>query len=366
MRFEVKYPSGQPHEVELSGSVAVLGRDPTCDLVLNDARCSRRHAVLEAGPQGISIRDAGSANGVYVNGRKVERAQLADGDVVRLGEVFLKVLPEEVAGTVVMAPEDLDAAELPHPPSDEPTASVRPTPVEAMTPRPPPPAPMPAPASSATPLPRVSSQTPSPARAGVAPAGPAAPTPAPQPPAQPPRRPPAPPARPTAPASRQASGPSPGPVARPLTVTLLAVFWMIGLLYYPIVTVVWLPRLGGVGALALGAAGALATLVSGVMAWGLWTRRGWARFAQIAAAIFGVLTCAFAPASATILAYLFRTDVQDHFGERRPEGPGAGENGRLEPYFAVAVAALIVLPLLLALLLALLGAVAAPAAAPSQ
>jgi hypothetical protein len=108
VRFEVRYSTGAQHEIELSGTVAVLGRDPASDLVLNDAKCSRRHAVIEAGPDGIAIRDAGSANGIFVNGRKVERAQLAVGDVVRLGEVTLKVLPEDVSGTLVMAPEDVD------------------------------------------------------------------------------------------------------------------------------------------------------------------------------------------------------------------------------------------------------------------
>ena len=108
MRFEVRYPTGAQHEVELSGSVAVLGRDPSSDLVLNDAKCSRRHAVLEAGPEGIAVRDAGSANGIYVNGKKVERAQLGVGDVVRLGETTLKMLAEEVPGTLVMAPEDVE------------------------------------------------------------------------------------------------------------------------------------------------------------------------------------------------------------------------------------------------------------------
>jgi predicted component of type VI protein secretion system len=108
VRFEVRYPTGAQHEVELSGSVAVLGRDPSSDLVLNDAKCSRRHAVLEAGPDGIAVRDAGSANGIFVNGKKVERAQLGVGDVVRLGETTLKVLAEEVPGTLVMAPEDVE------------------------------------------------------------------------------------------------------------------------------------------------------------------------------------------------------------------------------------------------------------------
>src|SRR5262245_3610427 len=101
VKFEVQYPNGTRHEVELQGTLAVLGRDPSCDLVLNDSKCSRKHAVLEAGPQGISVRDTGSANGVYVNGAKVERASVREGDLIRVGEVTLKVLPEEISGTVV-------------------------------------------------------------------------------------------------------------------------------------------------------------------------------------------------------------------------------------------------------------------------
>src|SRR5688500_8802037 len=107
VKFEVRYPTGAVHEVELQGSLAVLGRDPSCDLVLNDAKCSRRHAVVEAGPDGLSVRDSGSANGVYVNGKKVERAALRDGDEIRLGEVRVKILGEDVPGTLVMGPDDM-------------------------------------------------------------------------------------------------------------------------------------------------------------------------------------------------------------------------------------------------------------------
>ena len=110
LRFEVRNPQGgQSHEVTLQGTVAVIGRDPACELVVSDPKCSRRHAVLEAGPQGITIRDAGSANGVFVNDRKVERSPLKEGDLVRLGDVVLKVLPEEMPGTLMMGPEDMDA-----------------------------------------------------------------------------------------------------------------------------------------------------------------------------------------------------------------------------------------------------------------
>jgi pSer/pThr/pTyr-binding forkhead associated (FHA) protein len=371
VRFEVKYPSGAPHEVELSGTVAVLGRDPSCDLVLNDARCSRRHAVIEAGPQGVSIRDAGSANGVYVNGKKVERAQLADGDVVRLGEVFIKVLPEEVVGTVVMAPEDMEAVELMHKPIDgERTASVPPTPVGAMPPIPTP-EPLP-PLVRATSLPRLPTSATVPPAAIAPTPTPLFPTPAPPTPRvpRPPTAAPAPPPalpRAAPPAPRPASGTtSVGRVDRPMTVTLLALLWMFGVLYYPILTVLSLRTLSGLWAYVSGATGILATLVSGVMAWGLWARQGWARIAQIGLCILGILTCAFAPACATILAYLFRGDVAGHFGNSRPAGPGAGEEGRLEPYFTAAVAGLVVLPILALALLGLIGVFAAPAAVPSQ
>ena len=99
VKFRVQYPNASGHEVELEGTVAILGRDPSCDLVLNDVKCSRRHAVVEAGPQGLAIRDTGSANGVFLNGKKVDRAPLNDGDVFRLGDVTLTVLPEDMPGT---------------------------------------------------------------------------------------------------------------------------------------------------------------------------------------------------------------------------------------------------------------------------
>ena len=87
MRFEVRYPTGAPHEIELQGTLAVLGRDPSCDLVLNDVKCSRRHAVVEAGPDGLAIRDTESANGIFVNGIQVRYARLDDGDLVTFGTV---------------------------------------------------------------------------------------------------------------------------------------------------------------------------------------------------------------------------------------------------------------------------------------
>src|SRR5262249_12094693 len=148
MRFEIRYPTGSPHTVELQGSLVVLGRDPGCDLVISDPKCSRRHAVIGAVGPGLTIGDTGSANGVFVNGKRVERSSLEPDDFVRVGEVILKVLPDEITGTVVMGPDELDhappvappepVAKAPVPVKKEEGAVLRPAPAAA--PRSPPPA----------------------------------------------------------------------------------------------------------------------------------------------------------------------------------------------------------------------------------
>ena len=71
----------------LESGRSVLGRNPTCDLRIALRGVSREHAVLELSAAGlISIADAGSTNGTYVNDLRLEnRAMLGEGDVVRLG-----------------------------------------------------------------------------------------------------------------------------------------------------------------------------------------------------------------------------------------------------------------------------------------
>jgi transcriptional regulator of acetoin/glycerol metabolism len=58
-------------------------------LDLEDGGASKLHAVLARGATGWSIADSGSKNGTLVNGKRVERAELADGDVVECGGTFL-------------------------------------------------------------------------------------------------------------------------------------------------------------------------------------------------------------------------------------------------------------------------------------
>ncbi len=62
-----------------------IGRDPSADIFLNDITVSRAHAVFDVGAREVSVRDAGSLNGVYVNGVSVDRAVLKTGDQVQIG-----------------------------------------------------------------------------------------------------------------------------------------------------------------------------------------------------------------------------------------------------------------------------------------
>ena len=69
-----------------------IGRDPASDIFLNDVTVSRQHARLMLADGSVTIEDAGSLNGTYVNDSLVESAVLTSGDLLQIGRfqmVFL-------------------------------------------------------------------------------------------------------------------------------------------------------------------------------------------------------------------------------------------------------------------------------------
>jgi S1-C subfamily serine protease len=77
----VELPAGRPF---------VLGRQQGCDLIVRSTRASRRHAELRPADGGeLRLRDLGSANGTYVDGRRVEQALLRGGEELRIGDVII-------------------------------------------------------------------------------------------------------------------------------------------------------------------------------------------------------------------------------------------------------------------------------------
>ena len=75
--------NGTKHEVKQRR--VVIGRSRDCDLQLSDANVSRRHAELRQEGASYWIVDLASTNGIEVNGKRVKRAKLRDGDKVTLG-----------------------------------------------------------------------------------------------------------------------------------------------------------------------------------------------------------------------------------------------------------------------------------------
>jgi pSer/pThr/pTyr-binding forkhead associated (FHA) protein len=66
---------------------AVVGRDADCEVVLSSRSVSRKHAIVERLDQGWVVRDLGSANGLFVEGKRVSEAHLATGASLRFGDV---------------------------------------------------------------------------------------------------------------------------------------------------------------------------------------------------------------------------------------------------------------------------------------
>jgi hypothetical protein len=330
VRIKVKYPDSQPHEVELLGRVSIIGRDPSCDLVVHDVKCSRRHAVLETGPDGVTVRDSGSANGVFVNGQRIERAVLRPGDIVSLGEVQISLLPEPGAASADATLMTPSTGEIPAAP---PLPGAR-APLEAPAPwgGPPRPAPPPTPpAPMAAPLP----------------------PPAPPPPAM--TFPPPPPpltttqttARPRGSYSlsgstesgkvkavqqddldaARAETVSSGEMQRPLTVTVMSVLWMAsGVIYLGCFVAGAIGTRGGpLVDIPMGVTGGLLAIVAAFLAPGLWLVRPWARVMQIVVAGAGALTCVFTLPSAAAIVYLLRPEVAARFATGR--GPGDPKEG---------------------------------------
>lgn len=74
--------SGTPFP--LSSEHIVLGRGTDVDIRFEDSAVSRRHAEIVLGDT-IYIKDLGSTNGTFVDGKRIQHQQLADGSVIRLG-----------------------------------------------------------------------------------------------------------------------------------------------------------------------------------------------------------------------------------------------------------------------------------------
>lgn len=69
---------------------AIVGTAPDCDVVVKDSSISGRHAEFSAQGGVFRVADLGSTNGTFVNEKRVQNAELVDGDTLRLGRTPFK------------------------------------------------------------------------------------------------------------------------------------------------------------------------------------------------------------------------------------------------------------------------------------
>jgi len=67
----------------------MIGRASHCDLPIEDDLVSRHHCKILLGPKGAEIVDLASTNGTLINGIKVERSELREGDQVQVGAITI-------------------------------------------------------------------------------------------------------------------------------------------------------------------------------------------------------------------------------------------------------------------------------------
>ena len=73
----------------LTRDTYTLGRHRNNDIVISDPKVSSFHARLDRSPEGFVLVDLKSRNGSYVNGQRIDSAQLSTGDEIRLGTARL-------------------------------------------------------------------------------------------------------------------------------------------------------------------------------------------------------------------------------------------------------------------------------------
>jgi hypothetical protein len=136
--------SGPPIEVE-SDKTAMVGRDASADVVVNDSSVSRKHARLERWGSNWAVVDQRSANGTFLDGQRVTESVLRDGQELRFGKVAYRVEIAEAdfGATLLMSSPGVSEATVMQPaapsprPVPRPVAPAAPAPVPRPAPAPP-------------------------------------------------------------------------------------------------------------------------------------------------------------------------------------------------------------------------------------
>lgn len=89
---------------------ALVGREASCNVIASHPSVSRRHALIKRKQDVFFVVDQGSANGTFVDSKRVVDATLRDGSVLRFGSATFKVEIREDAPVESVAVDDLEVS----------------------------------------------------------------------------------------------------------------------------------------------------------------------------------------------------------------------------------------------------------------
>ena len=99
MLLSYNLPNGEEKKIILEKSKITLGRGLNVDLTIQDRLSSRLHCLIEFKDNAWYVSDLKSRNGTFVNGKRIQEAQLNIGDRIRIGEMVLVCERAVVKGT---------------------------------------------------------------------------------------------------------------------------------------------------------------------------------------------------------------------------------------------------------------------------
>ena len=103
LTFRIFHNNQIVREVKLAQSVIKIGKVPTAHVRLEDESVSRMHAIIEVAGNEATIIDLGSTRGTFVNGQKINKATLRDGDSIVIGESRMELSMFAVAAVAAPA-----------------------------------------------------------------------------------------------------------------------------------------------------------------------------------------------------------------------------------------------------------------------
>ncbi|MBU0640816.1 MAG: FHA domain-containing protein [Planctomycetes bacterium] len=101
----VRFKGAERRDIRLTQEKCIIGRRPDANLRIQSGDVSRQHCAVTVGPDEASVKDLGSSNGTFVNGKRIAETALRPGDRLALGPVVFVVQIDGKPATI--KPEDV-------------------------------------------------------------------------------------------------------------------------------------------------------------------------------------------------------------------------------------------------------------------